>query len=92
MVVFIFFQFNLSLYKTPAPKEIFLPPNVYEKINEITQKENQISTIHVDRGSADQRKRASAGSIQRSCEVASNTAQHIRAGSLQSISSSEGSS
>lgn len=91
MGVNIFFQFNLSLYKTPPKKSFFLLMYT-KKINEITQKENQISTKHVDRGSADQRKRASAGSIQRSCEVASNTAQHIRAGSLQSISSSEGSS
>uniref|UniRef100_A0A336LKE1 CSON009705 protein n=1 Tax=Culicoides sonorensis TaxID=179676 RepID=A0A336LKE1_CULSO len=46
-----------------------------------------------DRATADHRKRSSAGSIQRSCEVASNTAHSSnRAGSLQSISSSEGSS
>uniref|UniRef100_A0A336LPD8 CSON009705 protein n=1 Tax=Culicoides sonorensis TaxID=179676 RepID=A0A336LPD8_CULSO len=49
--------------------------------------------MYLNRATADHRKRSSAGSIQRSCEVASNTAHSSnRAGSLQSISSSEGSS
>lgn len=47
------------------------------------------SPLLIDQGAASQRKRSSAGSIQRSIEVVPT---YHRAGSLHSISSSEGSS
>lgn len=49
---------------------------------------HQLPNLHIDQGAASQRKRSSAGSIQRSIEVVPT----YRAGSLHSISSSEGSS